>query len=234
MSAADASTKGVGNHQRSSSQPTPPRLVLGRPRDTSIDDNVLNAALEVYGTLGWSGFTFGKVAARAHVGKSSLYLRWSGKEDLLLDALSVAETMLADLDSGPGTGVFVDRLRDTIRKRIAGYFTTPGLALVRLMVENKAAPDVVSVAWQRSVGRAVMSTRNILQKAKREGSLVPETNVVALGDALEGAMLMHFLATPPHLRERTLLGLDDHADALLTCVIGPWLSSRAGVSDLST
>lgn len=201
----------------------------GRPRDASIDANVLAAALEVYGSQGWSGFTFGKVATRAHVGKSSLYLRWSDKTDLLLDALSTAESLLADLDEGPGSGTFVERMRETIRKRISAYFTTAGLALVRLMVENQAAPHTMSAAWQGSVGQAVMSTRTILQRAKREGALVPETNVVALGDALEGAMLMHFLATPPHLRDKTLARLDEHADALLAGVVGPWLSPRAGV-----
>ncbi len=226
---SDEAARSVGAQEAEIVESAPERASIGRPRDASIDGNVLATALEVYGTLGWSGFAFGKVAARAHVGKSSLYLRWSNKTDLLLDALSTAEALFADLDRGDQSGTFVERMRETIRLRIAAYFSPGGLALARLMVENQAASVDVSAAWQRSVGRAVMSTRSILQRAKREGSLVAETNVVALGDALEGAMLMHFLATPPHLKQRALDNIDRQSDALLSCVVGPWLTPRAGI-----
>lgn len=60
----------------------------GRPRSERAERAILDAALELFTESGVAGVCIEAVAARAGVGKATIYRRWPGKEDLLLDALS--------------------------------------------------------------------------------------------------------------------------------------------------
>ena len=48
---------------------------------------MLTAALDVLGEVGYGGLTIEAVAARAGVGKSTIYRHWAGKLDLVEDAV---------------------------------------------------------------------------------------------------------------------------------------------------
>src|SRR5580658_2329777 len=60
----------------------------GRPRSERAERAILDAALELFAESGVAGVCMEAVAARAGVGKATIYRRWPGKEDLLLDALA--------------------------------------------------------------------------------------------------------------------------------------------------
>ena len=62
---------------------------------------VLTAALELLGELGYGGLTIEAVAARAGVGKSTIYRHWDGKLDLVEDAVRVLKSDLAVPAAGP-------------------------------------------------------------------------------------------------------------------------------------
>ncbi|MDO4888866.1 MAG: helix-turn-helix domain-containing protein [Actinomycetaceae bacterium] len=199
----------------------------GRPRDPGIEERALHTALRVYASLGWSGFTIGKVATQAHMGKSSLYLRWSSKETMLLDAFYATDAFLQRRESELSAMPFVDRLLQVVQSRVETYFTDVGLAVIRLNLENQTSPEAVGEVWEKSVGRAVLRTRKMIQAGIDDGILKASTNLVQLGDSLEGAMIMHVLATPPKLRERAAAGLATYADELVARTAGPWLTDSA-------
>ena len=56
----------------------------GRPRSEQADRAIIEAALDLFAESGPEGLCIEKVAARAGVGKATIYRRWPGKEDLLL------------------------------------------------------------------------------------------------------------------------------------------------------
>ncbi|MBT2415385.1 TetR/AcrR family transcriptional regulator [Streptomyces sp. ISL-12] len=60
----------------------------GRPRSAAADAAILAATREALVELGWSKLTLGDVAARAGVAKTTLYRRWSGKNELVVDAVA--------------------------------------------------------------------------------------------------------------------------------------------------
>jgi AcrR family transcriptional regulator len=60
---------------------------LGRKRDHTRDQEILDAALDVLGETGYEGMTIDMVAARAKAGKATVYRRWSSKAELVLDAV---------------------------------------------------------------------------------------------------------------------------------------------------
>ncbi|MEU0991157.1 TetR/AcrR family transcriptional regulator [Streptomyces sp. NPDC005953] len=61
----------------------------GRPRSTEADIAILEATRAALVDLGWSKLTMGDVAARAKVAKTTLYRRWAGKSELVIDAVAV-------------------------------------------------------------------------------------------------------------------------------------------------
>ncbi|KND29802.1 TetR family transcriptional regulator [Streptomyces europaeiscabiei] len=61
----------------------------GRPRNTAADAAILEATRASLVDLGWSKLTMGDVATRAGVAKTTLYRRWAGKNELVVDAVAV-------------------------------------------------------------------------------------------------------------------------------------------------
>ncbi|MFE0452229.1 TetR/AcrR family transcriptional regulator [Streptomyces sp. NPDC058914] len=66
---------------------TPARRT-GRPRSAAADAAILAATRAALVELGWSRLTLGDVATRAGVAKTTLYRRWAGKNELVVDAVA--------------------------------------------------------------------------------------------------------------------------------------------------
>ncbi len=99
---------------------TAPARRQGRPRSEEADRAIIDAALDLFAESGAGGLRIEAVAARAGVGKSTIYRRWPGKEDLLVDALA---TLKSPLPEPSGRSV-----RDDL------------VALLRVMQEDFADP----------------------------------------------------------------------------------------------
>ncbi|MGE9694011.1 MULTISPECIES: TetR/AcrR family transcriptional regulator [unclassified Streptomyces] len=84
--------------------PPPERHRSGRPRSAAADAAILAATREVLVESGWSGLTLGDVAARAGVAKTTLYRRWAGKNELVVDAVAVLFDALELPDCGSLAG----------------------------------------------------------------------------------------------------------------------------------
>ncbi|UXY30010.1 TetR/AcrR family transcriptional regulator [Streptomyces sp. HUAS TT20] len=65
-----------------------PATRAGRPRNAAADTAILAATRQALVELGWSKLTLGDVATRAGVAKTTLYRRWSGKNELVVDAVA--------------------------------------------------------------------------------------------------------------------------------------------------
>ena len=68
----------------------------GRPRSERADQAIIDAALSLFAESGPEGLCIEQVAARAGVGKATIYRRWPGKEDLLLDAIAALKAPLPE------------------------------------------------------------------------------------------------------------------------------------------
>jgi AcrR family transcriptional regulator len=58
----------------------------GRPRSEAAEQAIIEATLDVFAEQGFEGVCVELVAARAGVGKATIYRRWANKEELLLAA----------------------------------------------------------------------------------------------------------------------------------------------------
>lgn len=60
----------------------------GRPKDDAREKAILDAAVEVLAEVGYDRTTIDEVASRAHASKATIYRRWPGKAELVIEALS--------------------------------------------------------------------------------------------------------------------------------------------------
>ena len=72
----------------------------GRPRSADADAAILAATLELAGEVGVNGMSMDVLAERAGVSKTTIYRRWTSKEQLVLEALRSAMGPLDDVDTG--------------------------------------------------------------------------------------------------------------------------------------
>lgn len=72
----------------------------GRPRSAEADTAILEATRALLAERGWADLTIAEVAARAGVAKTTLYRRWPGKADLVVDAMAELFSHLEVVDRG--------------------------------------------------------------------------------------------------------------------------------------
>jgi AcrR family transcriptional regulator len=158
----------------------------GRPRSEQADQAILSAALDVFAECGPDALCIEQVAARAGVGKATIYRRWPGKEDMLLDALSALWTPLpvpqgksvrADLIAL--LGAVCRDAADPRRARLFALLQGEGVRYPRLMaryVETVVRPrqDLVTAVLRRGVAT---------------GELRENTDIEAATFLLNGAVL---------------------------------------------
>lgn len=77
---------------------------LGRKRDHTRDNDLLDATLDLLAEVGYGDLTMNMVAARAAAGKATIYRRWASKEALILDAVAHMKRKQVDLERLPDTG----------------------------------------------------------------------------------------------------------------------------------
>ena len=152
----------------------------GRPRSERAERAILDAALELFGESGVAGVCIEAVATRAGVGKATIYRRWPGKQDLLLDALS---TLKSPLPEPHGESVRDDLL--AILRVMVSDMADPVRArrFTLLLGEGEAHPLLMA----RYKERVVEPRRDVIRSVLRRGIASGE---LRRGIDVETAMLM--------------------------------------------
>jgi len=175
-----------------------------------VDRRVAQAALDLFAESGWAGFSMEAVARRAGVGKASLYLRWSTKEGLLTDALTLRLSRVADLDTGTLRGDLVE----LAAQMLDVYAGDTGRAALRLSLEAEGIPGVAEHYDQLRQSQ-VLAARAIVRRGISRGELPPGTSVTLLLDTLIGGAMMHALTTPPSHRADLARNTGQYASSLV-------------------
>jgi AcrR family transcriptional regulator len=88
----------------------------GRPRDPRCDAAIADAAIELVAELGYERTSVEAIAQRAGVSKPTIYRRWPGKRELIVDALRERKSeTAASWDTGSLRGDLLAAARDITR-----------------------------------------------------------------------------------------------------------------------
>jgi AcrR family transcriptional regulator len=158
----------------------------GRPRSERAERAIIDAALSVFAESGPEGLCIEQVAARAGVGKATIYRRWPGKEDLLLDAIG---TLQAPLPQPPGLSVREDLVMvlSAMRDSIADPRRAREFAL--LLGEGAKYPRLMARYVETMLEPRREVIRSVLRRGVASGELRAGTDVEAALFMLTGAVI---------------------------------------------
>jgi AcrR family transcriptional regulator len=141
----------------------------GRPRSQEADRAILTATVDLLAERGLDGMSIEEVAARAGVGKATIYRRWPSKGLLALDAFVVSFAEQQPLpDTGTLRGDLVAALSAWVRA-VTG--TSMGRMLTGLIAEAQYDPEL-RAAWRDRVLEPLRAQyRIMLDRAAARGEI---------------------------------------------------------------
>src|SRR5712691_621404 len=153
---------------------TAPHRRPGRPRSEQADRAIIDAALSAFAEHGVEGLCIEKVAAKAGVGKATIYRRWPGKEDLLLDALAALKTPMPEPH---GESVRDDLL--ALMQAMAADYADPRKAreFALLLGEGAMFPRLMARYTETVVEPRRDVIRSVLHRGVATGELRPDIDV---------------------------------------------------------
>ena len=168
---------------------------LGRPRDPKLDAALVAATLQLLAEGGLTGLTMEAVAARAGVGKATLYRRWPGKAELVVDALaSLSEP--PEARAGAGVRDELVALLEAVRRKSTSSLV--GQIFPRLIGEAAANPELMELYRRRVLDPRRVRFGAALRRGVDEGLVGPDVDLDYAVDLLVGAMAYrNLLRTEP-------------------------------------
>ena len=157
----------------------------GRPRSEQAEQAIIEATLDLFAERGFEGVCVEAVAARAGVGKATIYRRWPNKEELLLAALgsmkspfpeptgSVRDDLVAQL-----TVMCADRADPRKARRYA-----------LLLGEGQKYPRLMARYKETVVGPRHDAIRDVIRRGIGAGELRADADVEIALLALTGTVM---------------------------------------------
>ena len=195
-----------------------PKLI-GRPRDTQIDVEVVEAVLNALERGGYRAVTMEGIAKNVDRPRSSLYRRWPSKHHL------VAYAVVSELGENPAadTGTLRGDLLSAVRTLWRAFRGPLGHALAGLVADMAQDAALASSIRQQVLTPRRRSMREAIERASARGEVRNNLDVELLLDMLTGPFYFRTLFGHASMsRENT----EQIVDCIL-CVINP---SRRGAA----
>ncbi|MFF3326393.1 TetR/AcrR family transcriptional regulator [Streptomyces sp. NPDC002889] len=167
---------------------TLPHAPRGRPRDSRAHQAILTATAELLAEVGYAATSIGAVAALAGVGKDTIYRRWSGKAELVYEAVFTRAEAAPVPDTGSLTGDLTSLLDALIQEFTA---SAAAAALPGLLADFAADPDLQSRIRSRFLAPAKAGLVELFARAVQRGEADPGVPVDLVLDTLAGAVFFH-------------------------------------------
>jgi AcrR family transcriptional regulator len=152
-------------------------------RDVAICDATLALLVEV----GYDRMSMDAVAARAHASKATIYRRWPGKQELVLDAVrSRGPGLVVPEDTGSLRGDLVA----TYTNAVHGTAAEDVELIAGVLRAMRSAPELADCVRSQMVESKCAVSKVIIDRAIARGELGPGTDHLLLHE-VAGALWFH-------------------------------------------
>ncbi|HUQ62859.1 MAG TPA: TetR/AcrR family transcriptional regulator [Acidimicrobiales bacterium] len=161
---------------------------------------IFSAALELLGEVGYGGLTVEAVAARAGVGKSTIYRHWSGKLELVEEAIRTLKLGPIELT----TGSVRDRLVEVLTELATNMADSTWSSCLPAIIEAaERDPEVLSIHRRFAYERRQQLV-DLLAEGVSRGEVRRDTDLALLAESLIGPivlrrLLLHEPLDPAHV-----------------------------------
>jgi AcrR family transcriptional regulator len=186
---------------------SPPSARPGRPRSEQAERAIIEATLDLLVEVGIAALSIEQVAARAGVGKATIYRRWPNKEALIIDA---AASLKSPLPEVPGRSIRED-LKIIADVMVADQQTARARELYTCFVsEGRRHPDLAKKFTETVIEPRRDYMRSVLRGAVARGELRDDLDVDTMVIATTGSLMYASMVWPQfHLAEGNPKGLTD-------------------------
>ncbi len=218
-----------------SASEAPATRAPGRPRDPEADRAILKATMELLAEDGFGGLSIEAVAARAGVGKTTVYRRWPSKIPLVVDALThMKPPMAARIPEDMTTRDALMRFLTELTRSRGNEPNARILAgLVDAMSRDAELAEAVRAGLVSGRRRVVF---DLIERGIARGEIRSDVDVEVMADVLVGPIIMRTLITgrpitPRLARQIVTLVLDGAGACALTrsaAARSPGVDDRGG------
>ncbi len=192
-----------------------PGAIAPKWRSRRAESAILEATIALLAEQGFGGLTIDGIAARAGVGKATIYRHWSSKAEVALEAF---RAFIPPLDD-PDTGSFADDVRSVVHQIVDGLSNSPLAGILPSLVDAAERDPEVERLFKEfgSTRRSVL--RGIFTRADARGEVRDGLDADVAIDLLVGPIFTRRLVTRAPVTRK-------HADAVLNMVL-PVLSCES-------
>lgn len=171
----------------------------GRPRSTKAQAAILAAARDLLADAGPARLTVEAVAARAGVGKPTIYRYWANARELAMAALMppVSEQPMPAPDNQPSSKVettsALAELKTHVRNLIASFATTRGRQTALMLATAERDSEMFKAFRNQVVMKGREQGRAILERAISTGEIAPSTPLDTALDVIYGPVFFRLL-----------------------------------------
>jgi AcrR family transcriptional regulator len=186
----------------------------GRPRSEEARQAILRTTLKILGKKGFSDFKIEEVAARASVGKATVYRWWPNKGALIADAFASSTTRRLRF---PDTGSVYTDMSQQMRQLIKVFRGRRGRIVSAILAAGQSDKDLIEAFRERFLWPRRREAYATLRRAIQRGELRKDLDPDLLLDSLYGPIYMRFLIQHDRLTPEFV----DHLCALVLTGVRP-------------
>ncbi|RQO59230.1 TetR family transcriptional regulator [Variovorax sp. KBW07] len=188
----------------------PPPAARGRPRNLQLRHAVLDAARELLAQLGPSGVTMEAVAARAGVGKPTVYRWWPNRHAVTMDALMASSEQESQKKRKKAPAASASPLR-ALSLQLNMVVRTLSSHMGRNVTTIIAAADPDTELSKAFRNHFILSRRDegrvLLQQAAEAGEIRADADLEIVLDQIYGPLFFRLLMGHAPLDEGFVEGL---------------------------
>ena len=184
------------------------RRAPGRPRSLEADEAILEATVDVFAEVGLEALTMEGVAARAGVGKNTLYRRYPNKVDLVVSAVRCYTNVGAP---PPDTGTTRGDVQAIVDDLVAIVTRTPMGRMLPTLVAVRTRVPALDLAYSEVVADKRARSATVVRRGIERGDLRADVDIDLVVDAFVSPVFYRFLVTNAPLDETFRTGVVDAA-----------------------
>ena len=166
----------------------------GRPRSARARQAILDATLQLLVEDGFDGMSIEAVAARASVGKATIYRRWSSKRELVAAALSSIDDDVHIPDTGNAHDDLVLLVRDFARVSLS---TALGPMIGRVAGAAVSNPELLEIVWTNLIAKRQEIGKQLLRRGIERGDVRADANLDVVMNMVAGTAIFAVLFRLP-------------------------------------
>jgi len=163
----------------------------GRPREQRADKAIIDATLEIFADEGYHALSMEAVATKAEVSKATIYRRWPGKRELVIDALASMNDgfpKVPELSEQSTRDWLLMALRYLANRDATSL---AGRIMPRMMTYSVSQPDLYAEYLERVIVPRRQWLRTVLEHGIERGELRADLDVEVASIAFGAPAIMH-------------------------------------------